>query len=84
MPAMLDAPTFSPAMALVLLHDLPARAAAQWPAAVALTLGDHSLTYGDLQAQVAAVAGQLRRHGLARGARVAVYLDKRFEAVVAR
>jgi len=83
MPAMLDAPTFSPAMAVVLLHDLPARAAAQWPAAVALSLGDHSLSYGDLQAQVVAVAGQLRRHGLARGARVAVYLDKRFEAVVA-
>jgi acyl-CoA ligase (AMP-forming) (exosortase A-associated) len=66
-----------------LLHDLPARAAALWPDSVALTLGDHGLTYRDLQAQVAAVAGQLLRHGLARGARVAVFLDKRFEAVVA-
>ena len=67
----------------VLLHDLLARAATLWPDAVALTFGDHGLTYRDLQAQVATVAGQLLRHGLARGARVAVYLDKRFEAVVA-
>lgn len=67
----------------MLLHDLPARAAALWPGAAALALGDRSLAYRDLQAQVAAVAGQLLRHGLARGARVAVYLDKRFEAVVA-
>ena len=67
----------------VLLHDLPARAAALWPDAVALTLGEHGLAYRDLQAQVSAVAAQLLRHGLSRGARVAVYLDKRFEAVVA-
>lgn len=83
MPAMLDAPHFSAETAPVMLHDLPARAAAVWPEAVALTLGDQGLTYGELQAQVVAVAGQLLRHGLARGARVAVYLDKRFEMVVA-
>jgi acyl-CoA ligase (AMP-forming) (exosortase A-associated) len=65
------------------MHDLPARAATLWPDSVALTLGDRGLTYRDLQAQVMAVAGQLLRHGLARGARVAVYLDKRFETVVA-
>ena len=83
MPAMLDAPHFSAETAPVMLHDLPARAAAVWPEAVALTLGDQCLTYGELQAQVVAVAGRLLRHGLARGARVAVYLDKRFETVVA-
>jgi acyl-CoA ligase (AMP-forming) (exosortase A-associated) len=83
MPAMPNAPHFSAETAPVMLHDLPARAAAVWPAAVALTLGDQGLTYGELQAQVVAVAGQLLRHGLARGARVAVYLDKRFETVVA-
>jgi acyl-CoA ligase (AMP-forming) (exosortase A-associated) len=87
MPALRDA-LFSEADVLmdvfpVLLHDLPLRAAALWPDAVALTLGDRGLTYRDLQAQVVAVAVQLRRHGLGRGARVAVYLGKRFEAVVA-
>jgi len=80
---MRDAPSSYAGFPPVLLHDLPARAAALWPDSVALTLGDHGLTYRDLQAQVAAVAGQLLRHGLARGARVAVFLDKRFEAVVA-
>jgi acyl-CoA ligase (AMP-forming) (exosortase A-associated) len=83
MPAMLDAPHFSAETAPVMLHDLPARAAAVWPDAEALTLGDQGLTFSELQAQVTAVAGQLLRHGLARGARVAVYLDKRFETVVA-
>jgi acyl-CoA ligase (AMP-forming) (exosortase A-associated) len=83
MTSMPDAPHFSAEIAPVMLHDLPARAAAVWPDAVALTLGDQGLTYGELQAQAAAVAGQLLKHGLSRGARVAVYLDKRFETVVA-
>ncbi len=79
---MRDAPSLHAGLPPVLLHDLPARAAALWPTAVALTLSDQSLAYRDLQAQVTRVAGQLLRHGLTRGARVAVYLDKRFEAVV--
>ena len=83
MPAPRDAPPPQADAPPVLLHDLPGRAAALWPDAVALTLGDRGLTYRDLQTQVAAVAGQLLSHGLARGARVAVYLDKRFETVVA-
>ena len=80
---MRDAPSLHAGFPPVLLHDLPARAAALWPDAVALTLGDHGLVYRDLQAQVAAVAAQLLRHGLSRGVRVAVCLDKRFETVVA-
>jgi acyl-CoA ligase (AMP-forming) (exosortase A-associated) len=83
MPAMRDAPSSYAASPAVLLHDLPARAAVLWPDSVALTLGDRGLAYRDLQAQVMALAGQLLRHGLVRGARVAVYLDKRFETVVA-
>ena len=82
MPTPRDPPLSHAQFPPVLLHSLPARAAALWPDSVALTLGDHGLTYRDLQAQVAAVAGQLLRHGLARGARVAVYLDKRWETVV--
>jgi acyl-CoA ligase (AMP-forming) (exosortase A-associated) len=83
MPALRDAPSLRNGFPPVLLHDLPSRAAALWPDSVALTLGEHGVAYRDLQAQVAAVAGQLVHHGLARGARVAVYLDKRFETVVA-
>jgi acyl-CoA ligase (AMP-forming) (exosortase A-associated) len=83
MPVLREAPDSHAGFPPVLLHDLPARAAVLWPEAVALTWGDHGLAYRDLQAQVAAVAGQLLCHGLARGARVAVFLDKRFETVVA-
>ena len=83
MPALRDAPSPQAGILPILLHDLPWRAAVLWPNSVALTLGDRGLTYRDLQAQVAAVAGQLLHHRLSGGARVAVYLDKRFETVVA-
>jgi acyl-CoA ligase (AMP-forming) (exosortase A-associated) len=83
MSALRDAPSPQVGIPPILLHDLPLRAAVLWPDAVALTLGDRGLTYRDLQVQVAAVAVQLQAHGLSRGARVAVNLDKRFEMVVA-
>ncbi len=83
MPAPRDAPSPQAGILPILLHDLPWRAAVLWPNSVALTLGDRGLTYRDLQAQVAAVAGQLLHHGLSNGARVAVFLDKRVETVVA-
>jgi acyl-CoA ligase (AMP-forming) (exosortase A-associated) len=83
MSALRDAPSPQVGIPPILLHDLPLRAAVLWPDAVALTLGDRGLTYRDLQVQVAAVAVQLQAHGLSRGARVAVNLDKRFETVVA-
>ncbi len=40
-------------------------------------------TYGELQAQIGGLARALLRQGLAPGQRVAVYLDKRIETVVA-
>jgi acyl-CoA ligase (AMP-forming) (exosortase A-associated) len=83
MSALRDAPSPQVGIPPILLHDLPLRAAVLWPDSVAMTLGDRGLTYRDLQLQVAAVAVQLQAHGLSRGARVAVYLDKRFETVVA-
>lgn len=81
------APPVSPSLALVLppvlLHELLARAAILWPAQRALTASGQHTTYTELQAQVSALAAGL--FGLApdRGERVAVFLEKRVEAVVA-
>ena len=77
------APHVSESLPPVLLHDLPARAAVLWPAQRALTLNDQHVNYRDLQAQVSALAGGLLALGLCPGDRVAVFLDKRTEAVVA-
>ena len=77
------APDFSESLPPVLLHDLPARAAALWPTQRALTSGDQHLAYVDLQAQVSAFASGLLSLGLGSGERVAVFLEKRVEAVAA-
>lgn len=66
-----------------LLHDLITRAADRSPDARALSHGDDSLSYAALHQDVRRFAGGLSVLGLARGERVAVYLEKRFEAVVA-
>jgi len=66
-----------------LLHELVARSAARTPEAPALTHGAHTLNYAELQGRVAAFAAGLRALGLARTERVGIYLEKRFETVVA-
>ena len=66
-----------------LLFELISCAAQRWPDAVALTAGDTGLRYAALHAQVQAVAAGLIGLGLQRGERVAIYLDKRIETVVA-
>lgn len=65
------------------LHDLLAAAATRRRDAPALTYKDATLTYAELWRGVAGVAGGLDRLGLRRGERVAVYLEKRIEAVAA-
>jgi acyl-CoA ligase (AMP-forming) (exosortase A-associated) len=65
------------------LHDLLADAAGRRGDAPALTYRDATLTYSQLWRQVLEVAAGLRGLGLARAERVAVYLDKRVETVVA-
>ncbi|WP_439115347.1 acyl-CoA ligase (AMP-forming), exosortase A system-associated [Hydrogenophaga sp.] len=80
---MRHAPHFREAIPPVLLHELPARSAACWPARVALTAGSQAVVYADLQAQVVRCAGGLLAARLPRGARVAVFLEKRVETVVA-
>ncbi|MFH7044191.1 acyl-CoA ligase (AMP-forming), exosortase A system-associated [Paucibacter sp. JuS9] len=65
------------------LHHLILRSADRTPAAAALTYQGTTLNYGDLADQVGAIAAALMQLGLPRGARVGIYLEKRFETVVA-
>ena len=65
-----------------LLADLIALAAERAPQAVALTSGVQKLDYAALAVAVQAVAGGLVQHGVQRGERVAVWLDKRPETVL--
>jgi acyl-CoA ligase (AMP-forming) (exosortase A-associated) len=64
------------------LHDLLAGAAARLPDAAALSFKEQTLSYATLWERTSAVAGGLRRLGVERGDRVAVWLDKRVETVV--
>ena len=66
-----------------LLPDLVYVAAARSPVARALTYGDESVSYADLEARVRGFAAGLLSLGLRRGERVGIYLNKCFETVVA-
>ncbi|THF64076.1 acyl-CoA ligase (AMP-forming), exosortase A system-associated [Pseudothauera nasutitermitis] len=66
-----------------LLHDLILSAARRAPDAPALTQPGGTLNYGELAGALRAFADGLRALGLERGERVAVFLDKRFETVIA-
>ena len=68
---------------LDLLHHLPRAAALETPAAPALTAGATTWSYAELAAAIDAFARGLAALGLPRAARVAIYLDKRLETVVA-
>lgn len=64
-------------------HHLLSTTAARSPDRPALTYKSETLTYAGVAAQVANVSSQLRELGLGRGDRVAIYLEKRIETVVA-
>ena len=66
-----------------LLHELVRVAAHRSPDQSALTAGAQSWSYQALDAAVSGFAGGLLDDSLRRGERVAIYLDKRFETVVA-
>jgi len=66
-----------------LLHELVTTAAARAPGAAALADGRHTLDYATLATQVQACAAGLLALGLPRTGRVGIYLEKRFETVVA-
>ena len=66
-----------------LLHQLPLHSAAQNGNAPALTLKGRTLSYANLAELIDRFATGLLALGIARGERVAFYLDKRFETVAA-
>lgn len=66
-----------------LLHELIFASAQRTPAALALRYQGESLSYAQLAAAVRGFAHGLLQLGLQRGERVAIYLEKRFEAVIA-
>jgi len=66
-----------------LLPELIARTAARSPEAVALSHGAQSMNYAQLYEAVDSCVGGLRGLGLQRGERVAIYLEKRCETVIA-
>ncbi len=66
-----------------LLHHLPLQSAERRPEAIALTSGDRALDYGRLAESIGALASAFVEMGLGRSERVAIYLEKRPEAVIA-
>ena len=66
-----------------LLLELIAMARARTPAAAALSFGNVTMTYDELGDAVLAVASGLVGLGLPRAGRVGIYLEKRFETVIA-
>ncbi|MBL8472251.1 MAG: acyl-CoA ligase (AMP-forming), exosortase A system-associated [Rhodocyclaceae bacterium] len=66
-----------------LLHDLITHAAQRAPHQPALTWRSETLSYEALSKAVAAFAAGVVEQGVARGERIAIYLDKRIETVVA-
>jgi acyl-CoA ligase (AMP-forming) (exosortase A-associated) len=66
-----------------LLHELPLRGAERAPQAVALHDGAATLDYAQLAGRIRRFASALVALGVQRGERVAIYLDKRQETVIA-
>ncbi len=66
-----------------LLPELISCSATRTPEAVALTYGRQSLSYGALQRLLDNFVAGVTELGLQRGERIAIYLEKRFETVVA-
>lgn len=75
--------TFTSCRAPVLLHELVERSAAVYPDRPAVTDRDSPLTYAELWTAVRAAAGGLAAATRSPRARVAIYLDKRPETVIA-
>jgi acyl-CoA synthetase (AMP-forming)/AMP-acid ligase II len=66
-----------------LVHELPLHAAERAGEADALLYQDRRLSYAELAHGIRKCAAAMLELGLGRSARVAVYMDKRPEAVVA-
>ncbi len=68
---------------IIRLPDLVARSAQRNPGAPALTARTTTISYTDLHERTERAAAGLRDLGLDGGERVAVFLDKRIETIVA-
>ncbi len=66
-----------------LLHHLPLAAAGRDPQSTALTSGAERMDYASLAGALLAFAAGLMRLGLQRSERIGIYLEKRFETVIA-
>ena len=67
----------------MLLHDLVLHKCDSHGARPALLRGDECLSYAELQSQIRKISDGLRNLGICRGDRIAIYLGKRFEGVIA-
>jgi acyl-CoA ligase (AMP-forming) (exosortase A-associated) len=67
----------------ILLHELILASATQDPHSRALTYGTQSLTYDALAGQVEGFAAGAIAKGIGRAERIGIYLEKRFETVIA-
>jgi acyl-CoA ligase (AMP-forming) (exosortase A-associated) len=67
----------------ILLSELISVSSERTPAAIALTQNESSLSYSDLNDKVSQFSSVLMSCGIGRGERVAIYLEKRFESVIA-
>ena len=65
-----------------LVHHLPAHRAHTHAGRTALACSKRSLSYAEVEVCIAGFAGELLAAGIGRGERVAVYCEKRWEAVV--
>jgi len=66
-----------------LLAELIAQSAKRYPDNIALTYGNASMTYTQLQQSIDGFVGGVLGLGMQRGERIAIYLEKRFETVIA-
>src|SRR5438477_1169720 len=66
----------------MLVHEFLEQSAARWPEKVALVCSDERLTYAQINSKANRLANGLRKQGLARGDRVAIYLGNTVETVI--
>jgi acyl-CoA ligase (AMP-forming) (exosortase A-associated) len=66
-----------------LLSDLVFQSAKRTPDAPALSLGEKTLSYGELAGQVRDTAAAFMALGIGKSERIAIYLEKRLENVIA-
>jgi acyl-CoA ligase (AMP-forming) (exosortase A-associated) len=66
-----------------LLHHLVQASACRAPDAIALRLGDATLDYGALASRIEQFAAGVAARAVRRGERIAIWLEKRFETVIA-